>query len=448
MGWKGYQLQKGGLSIITDKTEYEAGGILKVKIKNNFSKQICFSSCYPYLLESKNEKWESYKYVECQKLNGNGHCMKAGELKAFGLTLPQISDGSHRLAIPVCLGCKSEDTFKEDTRFYSNEFWIGEKKVEETANWKTYRNEEISFKYPPNFEYIGGEGQIDFYQKGTTTATLSFFSFSPAQIPLEEWLIKATSESGHKIISKEVRSFGEVENGILYIKEWPSGREQMGYVFNYGDKCYSFWNEDSTTQDLFLQMLSTFRFIEVDETADWKTYKNEVMSHPEFKKWLGAWQPQISVEKFTEGDVYSISPLWSDEDWYKIKSNYLSNPNFCTWENGCVYSPDKTKFIKHVISDPDQGVYVYDIQLQKLKSLADCGPACGFDTGFWLDDSRVVICGLAVPDRYSLYFSLIDLNKDKKYYYRTPEFSENPILQTEEFPFRAYLRKYWEEFGL
>ena len=124
MGWKGYQLEKGEVLIITDKTEYEAGGNLKVKIKNNFSKQICFSSCYPYLLEKKNEKWESYKYVECQKFNGNGHCLKAGQLKAFELTLPKVSEGLHRLAIPICIGCKSEDIFREDKRFYSNEFTV------------------------------------------------------------------------------------------------------------------------------------------------------------------------------------------------------------------------------------------------------------------------------------------------------------------------------------
>ena len=124
MGWKGYQLQKRDLSIVTDKAEYESGGILKVKIKNNFGEQICFSSCYPYYLEIKNEEWKSYKYVECQKLNGNGHCMKAGELKTFELTLPKVQEGLHRLAIPVCLVCQSEKEFKEDTRFYSNEFSI------------------------------------------------------------------------------------------------------------------------------------------------------------------------------------------------------------------------------------------------------------------------------------------------------------------------------------
>ena len=124
MGWKGYQLEKGGISIVTEKTEYEAGGNLKVKIKNDFKRQICFSSCYPYLLESQNDNWESYKYAECQKFNGNGHCIKAGDLKVFELTLPEGIRGIHRLAIPVCLGCKIEDPFKEYTRFYSNEFVI------------------------------------------------------------------------------------------------------------------------------------------------------------------------------------------------------------------------------------------------------------------------------------------------------------------------------------
>lgn len=124
MGWKGYQMEKGGVLITTDKTEYEAGGTLKVKIKNNFGKQICFSSCYPYLLESKNENWESYKYAECQEFNGNGHCLRAGDLKAFELTLPGIIKDPQRLAIPICLSCKNEDPFREDKRFYSNEFLI------------------------------------------------------------------------------------------------------------------------------------------------------------------------------------------------------------------------------------------------------------------------------------------------------------------------------------
>lgn len=124
MGWRGYQLQKGKILITTDGTEYEAGRILRVQIKNNSWENICFSSCYPYYLEKKNTKWESYKYVECHDFNGNGNCIDAQKEKFFELTLPKISKGLHRLAVPVCGGCQSEDFFKEDKRFYSNEFTV------------------------------------------------------------------------------------------------------------------------------------------------------------------------------------------------------------------------------------------------------------------------------------------------------------------------------------
>jgi len=122
--WKNYALPFGSLSITTDKTEYQPGENLKVKIKNNFGENICFSVCYPYYLDRKNENWESYKYVECRDFNGNGHCIEAKKEKAFELTLPQVPDGLHRLAIPICIGCKDKDTFKENKRFYSNEFTI------------------------------------------------------------------------------------------------------------------------------------------------------------------------------------------------------------------------------------------------------------------------------------------------------------------------------------
>ena len=124
MGWRGYQLQKAEVSIVTDKTEYEKGKTLRVKIKNNLWEHICFSSCYPYYLEKKNEKWESYQYVDCYDFDSNGKCISPGQTKAFELTLPGVPDGLHRLALPVCIDCKSEDSFREDKRFYSNEFTI------------------------------------------------------------------------------------------------------------------------------------------------------------------------------------------------------------------------------------------------------------------------------------------------------------------------------------
>lgn len=124
--WKNYQ-PAGNILIQTDKTEYQPGDTLKVKIKNSLRKNISFSSCYPYYLERKNEKWESYKYAECQKLNGNGHYIAPGQEKAFEIVLPETIDGLHRLAIPLCIDCKNDNFFREDKWLYSNEFLIKEK---------------------------------------------------------------------------------------------------------------------------------------------------------------------------------------------------------------------------------------------------------------------------------------------------------------------------------
>ena len=123
MLWYHYRSEE-RITIVTDKEEYKPEDNLKVVIRNDSSQKICFSSCYPYYLEYKNEKWESYKYVGCYSFNGNGFCIPAQKEKFFELTLPEVPDGLHRLAIPVCVGCKSEDTFREDKRFYSNQFTI------------------------------------------------------------------------------------------------------------------------------------------------------------------------------------------------------------------------------------------------------------------------------------------------------------------------------------
>lgn len=121
--WKNYST-KGNVLIQTDKTEYQSGDNLKVKIKNNLWQTISFSSCYPYYLERKNENWERYPYVECQSLNLNGNPIIPGKEKMFEISLPTVPEGLHRLSIPVCISCKENEPFREDKVFYSNEFLI------------------------------------------------------------------------------------------------------------------------------------------------------------------------------------------------------------------------------------------------------------------------------------------------------------------------------------
>ncbi|HDL75097.1 MAG TPA: hypothetical protein ENH06_01835 [bacterium] len=111
--------------IITDKTEYNEGENLKLKIENQSGEVLCISSCYPYLFEKKEkEEWKYYKYKECQEQNLNQKCLDSNNVKAFEIPLSLIGDGGHRIAVPACIGCSFNQEFQEKERFYSNEFKI------------------------------------------------------------------------------------------------------------------------------------------------------------------------------------------------------------------------------------------------------------------------------------------------------------------------------------
>jgi hypothetical protein len=133
LAWRNYLRQK--VNILTDKTEYHQGESLKVNIKNNLIKNICFSSCYPYYLEREKSEpgsptkiWEIYLYSKCDRENLNEKCIEPGKTKAFEINLSEyVEVGFHRIALPVCVGCKVGEKFKESKRFYSNEFLVKEK---------------------------------------------------------------------------------------------------------------------------------------------------------------------------------------------------------------------------------------------------------------------------------------------------------------------------------
>ena len=112
------------VEITTDKAEYSKGEILLLTIKNNLEENLCFSSCYPYYLERKNQDWKSYDYGMCNKANLAEKCINAGGFKTFEIDLSSTEKGSHRFTIPGCINCEINGQFTESKRFYSNEFEI------------------------------------------------------------------------------------------------------------------------------------------------------------------------------------------------------------------------------------------------------------------------------------------------------------------------------------
>lgn len=113
------------LKITTDKKEYGPEDDLKVNINNDLDKNVCFSSCYPYYIERKeSDVWKSYSYSDCQVDNLVKECVDSAKVKAFTIILPSLTQGTHRLAIPVCMECNLQEAFRGDLWFYSNEFVV------------------------------------------------------------------------------------------------------------------------------------------------------------------------------------------------------------------------------------------------------------------------------------------------------------------------------------
>lgn len=112
------------VDVITDNGNYVIGNKLKIKIQNNLEEKICFSSCYPYYIEKKNGHWSGYKYEKCRNENMAEDCIDPNSMKAFQFEIPLVEKGTHRVVLPICVGCTESNIFKEGRRFYSNNFNI------------------------------------------------------------------------------------------------------------------------------------------------------------------------------------------------------------------------------------------------------------------------------------------------------------------------------------
>jgi hypothetical protein len=108
---------------VMDANQYSIGSSAKLKIVNNSSEEICFSSCYSYYVEkSIASGFKAYPYQHCDSADVPKDCIKGKDTKAFGLDIFSIEDGVHRLAIPYCISCSNADKFTADGWIYSNEF--------------------------------------------------------------------------------------------------------------------------------------------------------------------------------------------------------------------------------------------------------------------------------------------------------------------------------------
>jgi len=120
-----YSLLPQEVLIITDQPVYASGESLRLAIKNVLPKTICFSSCYPYYLETKKGGWSTYEYYEsCPHPDIIEICVKPDYAKFYELDLPNLDPGLHRILIPAMVSGEIGDIFQAEREYLSNEFII------------------------------------------------------------------------------------------------------------------------------------------------------------------------------------------------------------------------------------------------------------------------------------------------------------------------------------
>lgn len=118
--------KSGSAQASVDRAGYQIGEKVELTVENGFNREICFSSCYPYIMEIQNKKgeWEEYVYQDCASPDRAIDCVPARALKKFRIAPEDAEIGVHRLKIPVCFDCLAGQSFGSDQALYSGTFII------------------------------------------------------------------------------------------------------------------------------------------------------------------------------------------------------------------------------------------------------------------------------------------------------------------------------------
>lgn len=204
-----------------------------------------------------------------------------------------------------------------------------------TANWKIYRNDKYGYelKYPSGWNGNFKDDQFISFQSEdyTLQITIQHLPVSEKETSIKE-LLAETGYIGERVGSDTTTlNQKEIEvNGLTVIqreslnKNWRFSMinaylKQNNILFtvrlmSFDTGILGMYTESSElenikitdeTRKLFSQIISTFRFIDVDETVNWKTYKNEEYGFE--MKYPDDWQ--IEQDVYSYRTTFGFSPI-------------------------------------------------------------------------------------------------------------------------------------------
>jgi len=149
-----------------------------------------------------------------------------------------------------------------------------EEESRQTEDWKAYKNEQHGFemKYPKEFEKISASNFES--KRGSINLSVLPEKFDPQNI--QGILEKIKNPALVKIGNKDGYQYNEADGGCAWekIRTGLNNNATLDISFvSCGDNLDSGLTPVMYDKILIAQVLSTFKF--TDQTADWKTYKNE-----------------------------------------------------------------------------------------------------------------------------------------------------------------------------
>ena len=200
---------------------------------------------------------------------------------------------------------------------------------EETADWQTYRNEEMGFeiKYPSNWGYSAGPLPEVFLFGITGSSDYDVNIWVKSSSQLNEFYGSKKAEMCTENFLVDKKAYKCEGDNYIYIEAENSGK--FYFLSVKGDR-----SSDKFT--IFNQMLSTFRFIEPEIISEGEAI-DLVKNLPEVKEWLALFtgasntspttdgSPMVVVDsKLDQGYSIHVYEQLSDHtatfNWYRVDS--------------------------------------------------------------------------------------------------------------------------------